>query len=1112
MKLRFTEFGALAGRTLFAAAVIVLSAPLAMAQARLWEAPLVIRTYELDAPNPYPALLGSHGRSRPIYPYPLLDALTNRRVGKSYNAVYLENEYLRVTVLPELGGKLYAIYDKTARRDVLYTNHVVKYAMVGIRGAWTSGGVEWNFPDGHTLTTVSPVDYTTRTEAGGSAVVVVGDTERVQRMQWAVAIRLRPGRKVVETEVTLNNRREVPGRYWFWATAAAPAADDLRFVYPMREAYPHLFWPVFSFPKHGGVDVGTYREVTNALSLFARESRRDFFGVYYEKQDWGIAHVADRHELPGKKTWTWGTDEAGQIWVDKLTEKDGQYVEFQAGRFETQMEHEFIAPHRVEKFTEYWFPLDKLGGAFNKVTKDVALRVEVVKDEARITANASARFDDAELFIADAGKQIHSSRMNLSPATPFAATVKLPAPMSIVARVRAKDGRELVHYYTDSPPDGNPDFKPATRPLPDLAPTSAERAYLAGVAADKKSNEPAARAAYNEALKLDPGYASAHTALGLSYYRSGQYDRAAEHLEAALGRNRDAGDARYYLALVRRAQGRTGEAIEHLMWCVRAGHREPVARYVLGEMYLAAESLDGASEHLSQAVRLDPRDLKARTLLALAERLIGKLDQAQARINAVVDEMPIDYFALHEQSKIYRARGYDVEARRAANELWRLLKREPDAVLELAWDYAAVGRRDEFRSILEEAVAHPQSGPGKARHPLLHYALGFFYERNLDALNLSGSHARAYRQFALGAQGNPTIVFPHRVEEVFLLRSVFMTNPDDGRAAYYLGNALASLHRDKEALTAWRQAVKLDPANVVARRNLARALWLVDEKKTEAAAEYEQAIKSAPVDFRLYVEFDQLLGEMKETGRRVRLLEGAPAAARSRPALLQSLAAAYVDAGRFADAIAVLEKNAFVTGEGELSALSIYRRAHLGLAREHQRAQRHKEAALEFLKATDYPANLGVGRPATQSHAREYVAAAREFEAAGVRGEAEKWWRRAAEEPLKPPSQPEEPWSEHYYFKAGALDRVGRKDEARALYERLAALSGERRMNENEPLPPRGVLRFVLAGLGLKALGQRDEARAAFEQALQLEPTNERARAELDELRRERAAGGQTGK
>ena len=303
--------------------IFLLVSPLILAAgnlpvARVWEAPLVIPTYLLGPPDPNPALLERAG-SRPIYPYPMLDSLTNVRQEKTYKAVYLENEYLKVTVLPEIGGHLYAIFDKTANRDVLYTNHVLKYGLVGIRGAWVSGGIEWNFPDGHTVTTVSPIDYATRTEADGSASVTVGDTERVQRMQWAVTIRLRPGRKVVETEVTLNNRRNVPGRYWFWATGAAHATDDLRFVYPMREAYPHAYWPIFSFPIEKGVDVSTYRGVTNPLSLFARNSKRDFMGVYYEKSDWGVVHVADHREVPGKKTWTWGTDDAGTIWISCLS-------------------------------------------------------------------------------------------------------------------------------------------------------------------------------------------------------------------------------------------------------------------------------------------------------------------------------------------------------------------------------------------------------------------------------------------------------------------------------------------------------------------------------------------------------------------------------------------------------------------------------------------------------------------------------------------------------------------------------------------------------------------------------------------------------------------------
>ncbi len=1162
-----------------------LPAPL-HAQARVWEGPLIIPTYELGPPDPNPPLLDSQRRGwHPIYPYTKLDTLTSHRVERSYKAVFLENEYLRVTVLPELGGHLYAIFDKTTNRDVLYTNHAIKYAMVAIRGAWVSGGIEWNFPDGHTLTTVSPIDYARRTDPDGSVSVTVGDTERVQRMQWAVTIRLRPGWKVVETEVTLNNRRETPGRYWFWATAAAHATDDMRFVYPMRQAYPHMFWPVFSFPKEKGVDVGTYREVPNYLSLFARNSLRDFFGIYYQKSDWGVVHVADHRQVPGKKSWTWGTDDAGNIWIEKLTDRDGQYVEFQAGRFETQMEHAFMEPHRVERFTEYWYPVDQLGGPFDEATRYGALHVKTGDKQARITVNANHRFDDAELIVESAESQppeglkeseprpsgsgpsgerplvnahgsefshrssgsgqsrpIKLQRVSLDPAKPVAVTFDLPAGVSekrLIVILKSKEGQELLHYRTDFPADGNPDFKPATRPVPDKeVEGSAEQAYFEGLIADKESREEPARNKYQEALKRDPGFAPAHVALGLSFYRSGQYDNAEKHLTAALLRNRYLGEAHYYLGLVRRAQGQNIEAADHLLRAARAGYREAAAHYVLGEMALQARNTSDAIDHLEQSVALSPLDLKARTLLSYAEAQAGNLEQARDRIDAVVREMPIDYLALHEQLKIRHSLQEDEGFQQASAELHRLLSREPDSVLELVFDYAAIGSHGDCRLLLEEAIAaanypratdpqeaayHRQPVSKSTAYPMLHYTLGYFYE-------LAGEKDQARGQYALGAAGDPAFVFPHRVEEIEVLQRARAANPDDGRAAYYIGNALASKNRNDEALAAWRDAVRLDPSNAVAHRNLAKALWEnaaeTRENRTrnnrnnivrahdraplrpnvsaaqESIAEYERAVKLAPGDFHLYLELDRLLAETKATQHRILLLENAPAAARVHSSLTLALAAAYVDAGRFDDAVNLLEHNPFTSGEHETSALAVYRRAHLGLARGHQKAGRHRGAAAEFVKATEYPRNLGVGRSAFESHAREYVAAAHELEAAGKPEDAEALWRRAADEPLNSPVQPAEPWSEHYYYKALALDHLGRRDESRALYQRLATLSDEKQMLQNEPDPPEGAIRFLLAGLGLKALGRTAEARAALEHALHLEPSNELARATLRDAKR----------
>jgi len=1083
------------------------------ASPRVWEAPLSIPTYELGAPNPYPALLDwQRRRWRPVYPYPFLDALTNKRTDRIYKAVYLENEYLRVSVLPELGGHIYEIFDKTTNRDVLYSNPVIKYAMVAIRGAWVSGGIEWNFPDGHTLTTVSPIDYAIRTESDGSAAVAVGDTERVQGMQWQVIIRLRPGDRAVETEVTLNNRREVPGRYWFWSTAGAPATDDMRFVYPMREAYPHAFWPVFSFPKEKGVDVSKFADVPNFLSLFARNSNRDYFGVYYDKSDWGIVHVADHREMPGKKTWTWGTDDNGNIWVDKLTDGGHQYVEFQGGRFETQMEHQFIAPHRVEHFVEHWFPVNNLGGGWDEATRDAALHVSVQGNRAVITANANMRFNDAEFTVESDGVVLHSERVKLDPAKTFTATIDLTAKavgQPLAVAFKSKEGRELIRYRTDTPIDANPDFKPATRPIPDpVVTTSAEQAYVEGLAFDKKSKEHEAHASYEEALRRDPGFSLAHIALGLSYYRSGEYEKAAVHLTQALRRNKDAGDAHYYLALVKRAQGQNAEAADHLISTVRSGHRESVSRYELGEIALADGHTLEALEHLSQSVMLDPRDLKARAMLALAERLAGKLEVAQQRIDAVVQEMPIDYFARHEQYEISKALGRDAKSKAAWMELWRLLAREPDSVLEVAFDYANIGRRGEARRILEEAIrrAREQTAVAETKrvYPMLYYTLGYLYEQ-------AGDGEPAREQYLMGAKGDPAFVFPHRVEEIVVLRKALAMNPNDGHAAYYLGNVLASKNRDEEALAAWRDAVRLDPANIVAHRNLGRALW-VTGKKEEAVGQYQRAIAGAPEDHQLYVEIGNLLAEMGAQDRRTRVLEAAPATARTHTPFIQVLASAYVDTNRFADAATLLANNTFTSGEGEDAALGLYRKAHLGLARKYQLAGDHLKAAAEFAAATEYPRNLGVGRPAMQSQAREYVAAAREYELAGRREEAQQWWHRAATEELNPPTQPEEPWSEHYFYKAVALDHMGMHAAARALYERLARLNDDQRMLDAEPWPPTGAIRFVLAGAGLKALGRTAEARVALERALKMDPKNELALSQLAELKGgTRTNAGRTG-
>jgi len=344
---------------------------------RVWQGSIEIPTYLLGAEDANPPFALADRRR--VYPYTMLDELTDRLETKSYKAVFLENEYLKAIVLPEMGGHLYSLYDKVNKHEVFYRNNVVKYGLVALRGAWVSGGIEFNFPDGHSAVTVSPVAFTTFQNPDGSGTVVVGDVDQVTEMHWEVALTLRPRQARLEQQVTLFNDTPLANLYWFWTNAAVPASEDMQFIYPMREAYPHVKGVVWSYPGHDGVDYSWYKDVHQPTSLFGRHVHRDFFGAYYHKSDYGVVHVPDFREVPGKKSWTWGVGDDGLVWTDLLTDRDGPYNEIQAGRYETQLNYEFIAPRRVESFTEFWFPVQGLEGGFVEATPLLAMNVNFLK-------------------------------------------------------------------------------------------------------------------------------------------------------------------------------------------------------------------------------------------------------------------------------------------------------------------------------------------------------------------------------------------------------------------------------------------------------------------------------------------------------------------------------------------------------------------------------------------------------------------------------------------------------------------------------------------------------------------------------------------------------------
>lgn len=187
-----------------------------------------------------------------------------------------------------------------AKREVFYRNETVKYGLVGLRGAWISGGIEFNFPNGHTTDTVSQVSSRYRRNADGSATVLVGDVDQVSEMYWQVALTLRPGAARLEQHIVLFNPTPVEHLYWYWNNAAVPATEDMRFIYPMREVNPDSPTEFDTFPVWKGIDYSRYKDIRRPTELFGVQVHRNFFGAYYSKSNYGVVHFADYRDDIGK--------------------------------------------------------------------------------------------------------------------------------------------------------------------------------------------------------------------------------------------------------------------------------------------------------------------------------------------------------------------------------------------------------------------------------------------------------------------------------------------------------------------------------------------------------------------------------------------------------------------------------------------------------------------------------------------------------------------------------------------------------------------------------------------------------------------------------------------
>ncbi len=1015
---------------------------------------VLLPTYLPEAPDKNPMFFekrvyqGSSGR---VYPLPYYNRISERSVQHRWDAIFLENEFIQVMLLPEIGGRIHRAKDKINGYDFIYYQPVIKPALVGLAGPWASGGIEFNWPQHHRPSTFMPVDVEQENGADGSITVWLSEHDPMTRMKGMHGVCLQPGSAALELKVRLYNRTSDVQTFLWWANAAVRVHDDYQSFFPsdVRTVADHAKRAVSTFPlcsgRYYGIDYGSRRlraaetdrefpRAPNDLSWYANipvptsymcvGSEGDFFGGYDFRARSGIVHVANHHIAPGKKQWTWGNHEFGFSWDRNLTDvgPDGKfapYIELMAGVYtDNQPDFSFIQPGETKSWSQWWYPIRDIGPV-QAASKDAALAFTIAKDRLQFCLTVTRLHHRARIDIFTGGRKIATLRKTLSPVAALRQSLKLPGKArrsisSIV--VTTASGSEILRYRTEKP-GSNKVLKPAVEPaLPRDVP-SIDELYLIGVHLEQYRHATRLPEPYwREGLRRDPGDSRCHLALGRWHLRRGEFARAEIHLRASIERltdrnsNPSDGEAFYQLGMCLRYLDRDDDAYNNLYKAIWSQAWQAAGYHALAEIDCRRGAWDTALDHLDRALCSNAENLRARNLKVMVLRRLGRNASAAELLDANIDLDPLDWWA----------RALRGEA----------LTCNTQVRLDLSLDFVRAGFYTEAARILESAS--PESLSGTA--PLVYYYRAWIYD-------LEGDKRAALASVRAAEKAATDYCFPARLEEIGILQRAIDALPTGARARYYLGNLLYDRRRHRDAVVQWELSVRRDATNAIAWRNLGIGYYNVMGLPDKARAAYESAFNANPRDARIVYEKDQLwkrLGVLPT--RRLQELEKYPEMMGARDDLSVEICALYNQLGRSIKAAAILTNRKFQPWEGgEGLVLGQYVRTHLLLGRAALAAGEKLAALREFEMAATIPKNLGESdHPLANQSVRffwmgEACAALEDYATAA------RHWRAAANFHGDFQNMNAQGFSELTYYTALGWKRLGKGRKARSILRQLLA-------------------------------------------------------------------------
>ena len=1090
---------------------------------KVWEEPLVIPAYRLQPPELNPMFYeheSYQGAKKKIYPYPFQDGITNIREQKTYKALYLENDYIRLSILPELGGRLFSAIDKTNDYEIFYHQHVIKPALIGMLGAWISGGIEWCVIHHHRNTTYMPVDYTLAENSDGSKTIWFGELERRHRMKWIIGLTLYPDKSYIEATVKIFNRTAVPHSILYWANVAVHANDDYQVIFPpsvqvvtYHSKNDFSRWPVSNGVYRGvdykGVDLSWWKNHPEPVSFFAWDLKEDFSGGYDHGKQAGVVHVGNHHIVCGAKLWEWSPGPRGRMWDKILTDTDGPYAELMVGAYsDNQPDYSWIKPYEVKTFKQYWYPVRNIGG-FKNANLNAAVNLEFESNNnAKAGFCTTSNYSDAKVLLRAGNKSILEQRIDIGPARPFTWEVAVPADTKeedLKVTLLSSSNETLITYRAVKTEYDTelPDVVKAPPPPEDIE--HVEQLYLTGLRLQQIHNPRVnPYVYYEEALRRDPGDSRTNTILGINYNKRAMFKQAEQKIRKAVERisaeytRPGCTEAYYHLGLALRAQRRFDEAYDMFYRASWDSAFHSSAYYQLAELSCRKKDFKLALEQISRSLSTNTLNSKALSIKAIVLRKLGRHKQAKQGVADVIAADPLDFLALNELYLAESALGSKTRAKKLLADLTLKMRDEAESYLELAVDYGDCGLWDEAIEVLLRSVKGNMRFAGK--YPMIYYYLGYFYRQKVKTPESS-------IYFALATEMPPDYCFPFRLESIEVLNTAIQHNPSDARACYYLGNLLYDLQPD-EAIKLWEKSRTIDDSFAVVHRNLGRAYYRIEKNIPKAIACYERAVNCNNEDPRLYVELDSLYEvENVPLPKRLALLEkNHKTVVKRNDSFLREIMV-LVLVGRYDEAIDFLANNHFHVREGGGEIHDVYVDAYLLRGLSYLKSKKFKKALGDFHKASEYPENLSVGRPKNDRRAPQvayYTGTA--YEALGDAEKADEFYRRAADQRVS------SRWSEGRFYQGLCFSKIGQEDKAEKIFDELieaakkklsqeAAVDVFAKFGRQQTEEARKASAHYALGLGYLGKGLRDEAKAEFEKVVKLNVSLPWAGARLAELK-----------